>query len=914
MASLLRAFGFVVLLVATSSVFADPAQFDLAGPKLEVNVTHGGKTLPISEVPNISEGDQLWIKADLPPAQSVHYLLVAAFLRGATNPPPENWFYPLDTWTDRGREGLKITVPADAQQVLVFLAPETGGDFKTLVGAVRGRPGAFVRASQDLNQATLDRSRLDAYLTAIRKIGQTDPERLRTASPLLARSLTIKLEPECLQKMPELQAPCLTQGQDALVLSDGHSTSIVQALTSGLSADLAMQLSSTAQAGFGYYSPYISSAMDIARIMETFHTAQYQYIPALATEQGDRLALQLNMPPSFHNPKSVLVIALPAVEPPQMPPLHPVNPKEVYCAEKTELVLPADGAPLVFSTGYAHDMVLRLKGKNGKLVDLPVKADAVEGGFVANTAGLSPTNFGDALDGSLHGYWGFEAYDGPEFLLRNVHPQQWQIAGDDRDSLIAGHDGTLHLVAEDAACVDSIMLREPSGKTEKADWKATQPNEVLVTVPLKKAKPGALTLLVKEYGSKEADAVPLQAFAPAGRLESFDLHAGDLSGVLKGSRLGDVKELTLNGVAFKPAPLASNGDSDELSLLAADPNAATKLTAGETAEAKVTLKDGRVVSLDTTIESPRPRVTLIGKSIEPAASSAPSEIQLAGQDELPQNALLTFSIHAQAPAAFTGNEKLEVATTHGSFLTTLTLTNGLTLEDSQVALATLDTGKAFGSSASGPLRFRIVEDGVAGDWQPLATLVRLPVFRAIQCKDGPSKPCKLTGSKLFLVNSIANNPQFDQAVQVPEGFPGYALTVPPPVAGQLYVKLHDDPSVVNPVVIPASELPPPPSAIPAAAPNPAAPAPASPETGSKPASSAATEPSPATAAPAPARKETAAKPVPASTPPAASPAAKPATQPAASQPPQTGNSTAAPAPSSPDKAPSIVQPQTSASQ
>jgi hypothetical protein len=458
------------------------------------------------------------------------------------------------------------------------------------------------------------------------------------------------------------------------------------------------------------------------------------------------------------------------------------------------------------------------------------------------------------------------------------------------------------------------MLREPSGKTEKADWKATQPNEVLVTVPLKKAKPGALTLLVKEYGSKEADAVPLQAFAPAGRLESFDLHAGDLSGVLKGSRLGDVKELTLNGVAFKPAPLASNGDSDELSLLAADPNAATKLTAGETAEAKVTLKDGRVVSLDTTIESPRPRVTLIGKSIEPAASSAPSEIQLAGQDELPQNALLTFSIHAQAPAAFTGNEKLEVATTHGSFLTTLTLTNGLTLEDSQVALATLDTGKAFGSSASGPLRFRIVEDGVAGDWQPLATLVRLPVFRAIQCKDGPSKPCKLTGSKLFLVNSIANNPQFDQAVQVPEGFPGYALTVPPPVAGQLYVKLHDDPSVVNPVVIPASELPPPPSAIPAAAPNPAAPAPASPETGSKPASSAATEPSPATAAPAPARKETAAKPVPASTPPAASPAAKPATQPAASQPPQTGNSTAAPAPSSPDKAPSIVQPQTSASQ
>ncbi len=32
----------------------------------------------------------------------------------------------------------------------MFLAPETGGDFKTLKSAVRGRPGAFVRASQDL--------------------------------------------------------------------------------------------------------------------------------------------------------------------------------------------------------------------------------------------------------------------------------------------------------------------------------------------------------------------------------------------------------------------------------------------------------------------------------------------------------------------------------------------------------------------------------------------------------------------------------------------------------------------------------------------------------------------------------------------------------------------------------------------
>jgi len=806
----------LVFLVAFGLASADPAPFDLAGPKLEIKVIHAGKTLPISEVPNLSVGDQVSIKADLPSGQSVHYLLVAAFLRGATNPPPENWFFSSETWNHKGSNGLKVTVPQDAQQVLVFLAPETGGDFKTLVGAVRGRPGAFVRASQDLNQATLDRSRLKVYLASIQRISQADFDHLKTASPLLARSLSIKFDEDCLQRTPELQAPCLMQGRESLVLNDGHSTSIVQALTSDASVDLVEQLSYTPKAGFGYYSPYIASVVDIARIMESFHTAQYQYIPALATEQGELLSLELNAVPSFHNPKSVLVVALPAVESPRMPPLHPVDPKEVYCAEKTELVLPAEGAPLVFATAYAHDMVLRLKGKNGKIVDLPVTADAEKGGFIANTAGLSPSNFGDVLDGSLHGYWGFEPYNGPEFRLQNAHPQHWALADDDQESLIAGHDGTVHLVAQEAACVDSIMLQQPSGKPEKAEWKSTKPNEVLVTVPLKKAKPGALTLLVKQFGSKEADTVSLQAFAQAGHFDSFTLHAGDLAGVLKGSHLGKVKELTLNGISFKPALHTADDDADELSLATADAKAAVALKEGDSSTAKVTLNDGRILSLETTVASPRPQVTLIGKSVQPSASSDPSKIQLAGPDELPQNAQLIFSIHAQVPAAFSGEEKIEVAAVHGSYLTTLTLTSGLTLEDSQVALATLDTAKAFASSASGPLRFREVEKGVEGDWLPLATLVRLPVFGDLKCPDAADQPCKLTGSKLFLVDSFSSDPQFTHPVQVPEGFPGYILSVPRPTTGQLYVKLHDDPSVVNSAAFPAEAV-----AAPSAAPKPA---------------------------------------------------------------------------------------------
>ncbi|MHB8287152.1 MAG: hypothetical protein ACYDD1_21095, partial [Caulobacteraceae bacterium] len=566
MPSHLRALGLAFLLCTAGRAAADPAQFDLAGPKLNVTVTHAGVTLPIAQVPNLAAGDQLWIKADLPPGQSVHYLMVAAFLRGATNPPPKSWFHGSRTWTPKEAGGLTITVPQDAQQVLIFLAPSTGGDFDTLVDAVRGRPGAFVRASQDLNQATLDRSRIDAYVAGVTAGSQTDPDYLRTVSPLLARSLTIKLNADCLEKAPEMQGACLMAGRDSLILNDGHSTSLVQNLTTGNSGDLVAELAISPAASFGAYSPYVASVIDIARILDSFRTAQYQYIPALATDHDAQLSLLLNAPPSFHNPMSVMVTALPAVQPPQPPPLHPVDPKDVYCAQKAELVLPADGAPLVFSTAYAHDMVLRLKNKAGEVVDLPLKADAQKGGFIADTSGLDPAKFSDAVVGSVHGKWGFETYDGPEFHLQTAHAEDWKLVTDDQQSLVVGRDGAVRIEAQGAACVESVMLQQPSGETEKADWKPADANQVAVTVPLKTARPGAMTLLVKQYGAKDAQSVPLQAFDQPGHLESFSFHAGDAFGVLKGSRLDQVATLTVNGVEFKPGPPSSANDDNDMSL------------------------------------------------------------------------------------------------------------------------------------------------------------------------------------------------------------------------------------------------------------------------------------------------------------------------------------------------------------
>ncbi len=281
----------LLTLAAATAAAGPPAPFDLAGPVFDVKISRGTSTLPAGEVPNLAAGDRIWLKADLPASQSAHYLMIAAFLRGATNPPPESWFFACKTWTGKcAADGLTVTVPEGAGQVLVFLAPQTGGDFKTLVGAVRGRPGAFVRTSQDLNQATLDRSRLESYLSTVHLLNGSDPAKLAQVAPLLARSLGIKVDEKCLDRLPQLQATCLMQGQEALILNDGHSTSIVEALTSSPGSDLAMEASFTPQLNYGYYSPYIASVLDIARIFDSFGTAQYQYIPALASQREDKIS------------------------------------------------------------------------------------------------------------------------------------------------------------------------------------------------------------------------------------------------------------------------------------------------------------------------------------------------------------------------------------------------------------------------------------------------------------------------------------------------------------------------------------------------------------------------------------------------------------------------------------------------
>ncbi|MGA7188159.1 MAG: hypothetical protein WBY66_06645, partial [Candidatus Acidiferrales bacterium] len=530
----------VLLLLGSGMVRADSAAFDLAGPPIDMRVTRGTKTLPISRAANLQPGDRLWIHPDLPESQSVRYLLVVAFLRGSTNPPPENWFTRVETWSKQAREeGIVVTVPKDAQQALLFLAPETGGDFSTLRNAVRGRPGAFVRASQDLNQASLDRSRLETYLDDVKETSDTDPTELHERSLMLARSLSIKLDSQCFDKPTEQQAPCLTRDTDQLILDDAHSQTMVTALTSGPSSDLIGTASTVPLAGGGYYSAYVGAVVDMARILNNIRTAEYQYIPALALPKNEQLNLKLNNPPSFRNPKSVIVVGLPAVEAAQLPPLRPVDAKQILCLEKSPLVLPTEGAPLVFSTNIAHDFVLHVEDKTGGHLDLPATAEAARGGFMIDTHALEAGKLGPEVTGTLRGHWGFEAFDGPRFLLRSAHTEKWTIPSTEQEALIVGREDVLHLTSECAACVDKLTVKDHAGKDLKATWKLSKPNELEVKVPLKDETAGPVTVAIKQFGLKAPDEFPLLSYSEAAHLDHFTINAGDKQGVLDGTRLDE---------------------------------------------------------------------------------------------------------------------------------------------------------------------------------------------------------------------------------------------------------------------------------------------------------------------------------------------------------------------------------------
>ncbi|HUD29249.1 MAG TPA: hypothetical protein VMQ93_10280, partial [Novosphingobium sp.] len=121
---------------------------------------------------------------------------------------------------------------------------------------------------------------------------------------------------------------------------------------------------------------------------------------------------------------------------------------------------------------------------------------------------------------------------------------------------------------------------------------------------------------------------------------------------------------------------------------------------------------------------------------------------------------------------------------------------GLTMESSEVLVARLK-GTDLPPGTFGPLRFRLVHGDTAGDWQPLATLARLPGIEDVACADSD---CTVTARSLFLVDAVGADAGFTKAATVPPGYTGASFKVPKPADGVLHLRLRDAPRA--PVTLP----------------------------------------------------------------------------------------------------------------
>ncbi|MDR3741662.1 MAG: hypothetical protein P4L40_21800 [Terracidiphilus sp.] len=797
------------MLICSSGVRASAQVFDLIGPKVDVHVKRGQVTLPIGQVPNLLPGDRIWVHPDFPESQSARYILIVAFLRGVTNPPPNEWFTRVDTWLRTARdEGVFVTVPADAQQALLFLAPETGGDFATLRNAVRGRPGVFVRATQDLQAASWDRMRLDVFLDDVKVTSQTDPKLLKERAEASARSLGIKVNQDCFTRPIDQQAACLSQHTEGLVMDDSNAQTRVAQIASGSTADLMSQLSYSNVGGSGAYSPYVGAVVDTVKILSQLHTAHFQYIPALALPTEDTLNLRLNVPPSFRDPKSVVVVALPPVGPATLPPLHPVDPAENFCAQKPDLVLPAEGAPLVLGTPLAHNLFLHIESKKGP-VDVPVFADSAKGGLVlAHPVPLLPE---DDVVGTIRGKWGFDDWTGPTYHFHSVQQGVWRVAESDKSALVVGREDTLHLEGVHSVCVDKLVLQAGDGGSLPLTWKSPKPNQLEVALPMQHAAPGPVTIEIKQSGLEKPDTLTVNAYAEAASLDRLTLAAGDATALLTGTRLDEVAKATLDGITWTPVALGRTQDVDQLSMNADRSTAALEPERHQFAT--VLLRDGRELRAHVTVNSPRPQIVLLNKGAQesPADTTAPNPVQIhyGSMDDLPASGRLVFSFKSRVPANFPRDEKIEIAAADGSFHSVLSLTDGsLILSDATTAMAVVEPLARFGASAFGPIQARpVAANGIAGDWMPLGTLVRVPGFHELRCPRLAARPCTLTGVNLFLASALAATPDFGDAVPVQPDFTGTQLTVPHPVNGAFYLKLRDDPATVQTLTLPVLPMP-----------------------------------------------------------------------------------------------------------
>ena len=442
--------------------------------------------------------------------------------------------------------------------------------------------------------------------------------------------------------------------------------------------------------------------------------------------------------------------------------------------------------------------------KRAQPIDLPLIVDPSKGGLILRQP--APALPSGELVGVVRGKWGFDDWTGPQFHLLSSQQGAFTLTAADQSALVVGREDILHFEGQDTLCIEKVEEHAGSRKPINLVWKSPNPESLDVAVPMKDAEPGPVTVSIYQYGLEKPEAVPMMAFADAASLDRLTLSSGDPVAQLKGTRLDEVANAELDGIAFTPSVLSRVEDHDL--LLMKSTASTTRLDPDKHYVARVELKDGRQLRAPVTVELPRPQAALLNKGVQANASDAPSPVQLGSADDLPLDGRLVFFLKSKVPIKFTRDEKVELAADDGSFDTLLSLADGsLMLEDAKTAMGSVEPLARFGPSAFGPVHVRVLSaDGATGDWLPLGTLVRIPAFKELHCPHAPAKPCTLLGTNLFLADSIASTADFADPTDVPQDYTGTQLTVPHPTNGVLYLRLRDDPATVQTLTLPVTLL------------------------------------------------------------------------------------------------------------
>ena len=810
--------GLILFLLCLNFVArADDAPFDLDGPRIDVYVTRGQNTLPISQVPSLQSNDVLHIQTDLPVTQSNHLLLIVAFLSDATNEPPDNWFTKIETWKPSHVEGETVSVPDGARYAFLFVAPETGGDFSTLRSAVKGNPGVFIRANISLNKASLEQQRIERYLTSMRAVAQEDSQVIAARSAQLASALALNPNADCFRQPVADQVNCLTQVSTPLLLDDGHGQSIATAISSGASSDFINE-ASTASNG-GAYSPYVGTLIDLVRLVGTLHTAQYHYIPAIGFPQQATLNLKLNSPPSFHSPKSVIVVALPLIENESLPRIRLSNPSQIFCLRDPAVNFPLRGSPLVFSTGFAHHMTLEID-REGSPLRVSVVPDALAGGLIIQDdirrmllVGTSRMNSPSGQKaaakplltvlGKLRGYWGFETFESLPLSLQQIDGGEWRVAG--TEQFIAGQDAHLMLRGSGTGCISKVTLASRAGISQALKLKAAttsgNTDELPLDIAMKGYPPGLYSLSIEQYGGAQPIQIPLRAFDAAVHFDRLVTHPSDNTALLMGAGVENVALVVLGGLTFVPS--GPGGNTNSLQLRASGKSAGTSAT-----QAIVTLTNGCTVSVPALSQEAGADLQLISFHVTRKSLPDEVEVSIANTNDIPVSGELEFVVHTRG--AFPRMQTIELANPDGSMRKFLSLkSDNLILQDQNTVVGTVDLAKAFGESAFGTLRMRAVPaDGIPGEWVVIGRMVRTPRITAVRCSDVGTPACIIEGRQFFMALELSTTRTFENAVPVPTGFDGPTFSVPMKWSSStsLYLKLRDDPNTIATIRLPVGRL------------------------------------------------------------------------------------------------------------